>query len=136
MSIYLGNNLLAGAPTSAANIDGTNITNTFKSDIAGYSMPSDTYDDLTLGASGSTYIAPANGYFVILADLNTSPCYLAIYNTSSGIGDYNGYAYVSGYARGYVPVKRGDIIQIDYTSISNMRHFRFYYAVGSESEAS
>ena len=33
------------------------------------SMPSHTYDTLTLGASGTTYTAPADGYFLICKTL-------------------------------------------------------------------
>ena len=43
--------------------DLSNITAEAKSQIAGHGMPSSNYVDLTLGASGATYTAPASGYF-------------------------------------------------------------------------
>lgn len=48
-----------------ADTDLTNITNTAKVSIAHNAMPSDTYVDLTLGASDSVYTAPADGWFTI-----------------------------------------------------------------------
>lgn len=48
-----------------ANTNLSNVTATGSSTAAGWAMPSTTYTDLTLGASGATYTAPANGYFTI-----------------------------------------------------------------------
>lgn len=45
------------------NIDLDLLSKEAKSYLASLSMPSDKYIDLELKASGSTYIAPANGYF-------------------------------------------------------------------------
>ena len=56
-------------------LDASNFDNTGKSLIAGLGMPSDTYVDLTLGSSGDTYYAPANGWFYL--------------NKSGNAGEYN-----------------------------------------------
>ena len=55
-----------GTPTidlsGKADVDASNFNTAGKSLISGLGMPSDNYDDLTRGASGATYTAPANGY--------------------------------------------------------------------------
>lgn len=45
-----------------ADINAGNLTADGKSLIAGYGMPSNKYVDLTIGATGTQYIAPANGW--------------------------------------------------------------------------
>lgn len=45
------------------NKDATNFTNTGKSNIANMSMPSRNITSLSIGASGTIYTAPADGYF-------------------------------------------------------------------------
>ena len=103
---------------------------------------SDRYDDLELKASGSTYTAPANGWYyycrvtagsqyVILAVNSTD---LTNANTirqtakycSSDVGTVSGLTVV-----GFVPVKRGDkVTYIGNANGAGLR-FRFIYAEGS-----
>lgn len=122
-----------------ADVDLTNITDTAKIMMAHNAMPSNTYDTLTLGATGTTYTAPADGYFVgwtavstvngqyiaflVNGDINTSFA-SEVYRNST-----NSYQHPL-----WVPVKKGDVMKVQYTLSLSM--FRFYYAVGSESEAS
>ena len=92
-----------------------------KSTISGWSMPSSRYIDLTLGASGSTYTAPANGYF-------------SFFSTSQGINLYNGqngmrsYITTNSGSAGFLPVKKGATV-ILYNTTTNAV-FRFIYAEG------
>ena len=48
---------------SVANSNASNFSQAGRSYLSGLGMPSGRYIDLTLGASGSTYTAPANGWF-------------------------------------------------------------------------
>ena len=97
-------------------------------------MPSGRYIDLTLGASGSTYTAPANGYFVLWSYLNNDQYnkYIVIHKLSqSTVG--SSFAYESIVPNSYqmplaAPVKQGEIIKIEYTIGTVM--FRFYYSEG------
>lgn len=58
--------------------------NSISSQVARMAMPSNKYIDLTLGASGSTYTAPANGYFQLAVLDGTS---IQLYNqTKSSFG--------------------------------------------------
>lgn len=97
-------------------------------------MPSDKYIDLELGASGTTYTAPADGY-----------CYL---NTTN-LNDYMsvtienktaGYMVTSvdnagSSVRILMPVKKNDTFEIRYSSLGTQTIERFFYAVGSEPQS-
>ena len=100
--------------------------------IAGYSMPSNKYIDLTLGASGTTYTAPADGWFYLYSS--------SVTNTILVLLDGSGYGSTVIGASGYtnknlLPVKKNTIVQITYGTASGTG-IRFIYAQGSESEAS
>ena len=56
---------------SGADVDLSNISDTGKIAIAHNAMPSNTYEDLTFGASGTTYTAPADGYFYLQVEEGT-----------------------------------------------------------------
>lgn len=121
-----------------ADVDLTNINNTGKIAIAHNAMPSDTYDDLTLGASGSTYIAPADGWFYLAkiagSDFAFTNIILMINSTDSLFGDFAD-AYRTSFCTSRVEVKKGDVVKIDYNATGATIDFRFIYAQGSESEA-
>ena len=131
-----------GAITEALNgkidLDAANTSNTGKSFMAGMAMPSNTYEDLTLGASPSTYTAPANGWFACDID-NCNFIQMATFEgsvsnpnarvISRADSNYSGSAIGTS-----VPVKKGDVMQMYYSSSGTVNWFRFIYAQGSESE--
>ena len=93
---------------------------------------SDRYDDLELKASGSTYTAPANGWFWIQKLSSSTAQYL-----TPVIKDSNGnikYTLTSqptsiGYdAEILAPVSKGDVISIGYSVGGATKSFRFIYA--------
>lgn len=104
--------------------------------VAHLAMPSDTNTDLTLGASGTNYTAPADGYFT---------CVLQMYTAWSNISyKINEVAFYYGYANGTIPVgstlpvKKGDIFTVVYENdkyTPQKQTFKFHYTVGSKSEA-
>lgn len=117
----------------------SNITNATKIALTDYAMPSNTYTDLTLGASDSTYTAPADGWFS-LSKLAGSDWY-TIHMKSLDENDnvllsltMNGYRTTE--LKGFLPVKKGQKFSIWYNATGATQYFRFVYAVGSESEAS
>lgn len=97
-------------------------------------MPSTTYIDLTLGANGSTYTAPADGYFLIQKRTNSSSSqYLTL---AAGGFSQEENATVSGNNLSlYIPVHKGAVANIGYNAGGTTERFRFYYAVGAEPEA-
>ena len=99
------------------------------------SKPSDRYIDLTLGASGTIYTAPANGtvYFAKQAGANT-PVYLWIENTNSSLSNIswinsNG---SSDFTSVSLPVATGDVFKVYYTANGNTNYFRFIFDKGAK----
>jgi hypothetical protein len=115
-----------------ADTDFSNVTNTAKIAMAHNAMPSDRYVDLTIGASGTQYTMPADGYVNVIV-------------TSSASGPYEvalSYAniQVSNSAEGYAirmltPVKKGDVVTLNYNTTLGFQSLRFIYAEGATSEA-
>ncbi len=112
-------------------------TSADKSYIASMGMPSNKYINLTIGASGTKYTAPANGYYNICRFTNgQNDQYVDLVNKTTGF-------FVSlqkdtvGVIRLYAPVRKRDVLQVNYTATGSgeFDFFRFYYAQGSESEA-
>lgn len=130
MSIRQGNNLIAGTPdiTGKANTDADNFTATGKTTITEYAMPSDSWVDLTVGANGATYTAPANGYYGFR---NNAQTYLSIKNLSSTVVENEQMAVwlPINSSSGFLPVKKGQTIQLNY-SANSFVYFRFIYAEG------
>lgn len=119
---------------SRVKLDASNLNTDGKSLIAGMAMPSNKYIDLTLGATGSQYTAPANGWYVLDKTPTAAGQYMSLGNTSNEMRSaMRSVSNVAGYSI-YVPAKRNDVVQIDYNFAGTVRLFRFVYAQGSESE--
>lgn len=128
MSIRQGNNLIAGTPdvTGKADTDLSNLTSTGKSYGASLALPSDSYIDWAIGAAGSQYTAPANGWVTLNAILQTGGWIALISSTKlSAASVHYGGDYI------YVPVKTGDVVSLEYGGgITSWDVFRFVYAEG------
>jgi len=94
--------------------------------ISAMSMPSPTYEDLTVGASGTTYTAPANGWVTAWATTNSNSNFLQI---GSGIWMTNWNVPNGSTSRVYIPIKRNEGFILNYSGVSISR-FRFFYAQG------
>lgn len=115
--------------------DCLNYSDTGYSVMAGASMPSDRYIDLTLGASGTDYTPPADGYISLIYDTAATFCFCHLVNPLTGFGTTKFYSQ-SGLIGMYqnIEVRKGSTYRIYYSGLS-FTSFRFIYAVGSESEA-
>lgn len=99
--------------------------------IAQQAMPSDKYIDLTLGASGTKYTAPANGWFVVRKRTAAANQGL-FFGISNGV-QFENYNPVSGAIIGLaVPAKRGDVLNTSYSASGATEMFRFIYAEGDK----
>lgn len=98
--------------------------------ISGLGMPSSRYVNLTLGSSGATYTAPANGWFNISGvGSSTTQGYVFMFCNatsirmeapcSSGLG-----------VNLSLPVKKGDIMAMTYALLKTDAVLRFTYAEG------
>lgn len=97
-----------------------------KSIISGWSMPSNRYIDLSVATSGSTYTAPANGYFSWYCYQNNNG-YIFVQSSASLLP--NRVANASNDIAGFIPVKKGDIVMVKYANLTFNR-LRFIYAEG------
>lgn len=113
-----------------------NHINTYqRTELAGMGMPSNRYINLTLGASESTYRAPANGWFYFLGRWENAVPYLQMKNTTiSGLEPriQTCGASTTGYWGLYMPVRAGDVIKIYYNAAPTNVRLAFIYAQGDQ----
>lgn len=101
----------------------------------GVGFPSDKSIDLTLGADGASYTAPANGWFAFGKRASAtgqffnvsyiSPAYIPYWSDSASGGSGN----ILGHL---VPVVKNQVIAIGYNAGGAITVCRFIYAVGEE----
>lgn len=96
------------------------------------SMPSNLYNNLTLGSSGTTYTAPADGWYSIRKKASATAQALIMVNTSRSIGFADNAQNNGSEMIAYVPVRRGDTVKIDYSLGGSTTYFRFIYAEGAK----
>lgn len=121
-----------------ADVDLTNLNNNGTALGASLPMLSDTYDNLTLGATGATYTAPANGWFYIRKSAGSKEKYLNFEKMVDSVTT-DGF-YLSRTAptnttelTHLFPVCKNDSVKINYDATGSTI-FRFYYAQGSKWE--
>ena len=108
-----------------------------KSQITNWGFPSTKYTNITLNASGSTYTAPADGYYVLSKNhsSNTSVEHITLVNNTLCSG-WTGFftrifSNISGVSDSvWLPCSKGDVICAQYTFGGETKCFRFYYANG------
>ena len=110
----------------AANADLSSLTSAGKVVVSSLPMPSNSYIDLTLGASGSTYTAPAEGYVFLCKASSAANQYMVLQNNSAG--NLRTQIYNAGSV--YIPVKKNDQVYYEYTVVGTTWWFRFVYAQG------
>jgi hypothetical protein len=121
-----------GTVDSVANSNASNFSQAGRSYLSGLGMPSGRYIDLTLGASGSTYTAPANGYFQLTGINANGIKTLGLANTSSSLYSFVQSNVANGTYGGVImPAKRGDVVSSEYSGFSSYQ-FKFVYAEGEE----
>lgn len=123
-----------------ADVDLSNITASGTSLISSYAMPSNKYVDLTLGASGTTYAAPANGWFCFAKRLGgTNQVYELGMQTlnETGVVVFTDSKIVSTGGLGAanalhatVPARKGMTCKASYNLTGETMYFRFIYAQG------
>lgn len=130
---YVGETVQNANLIDAGRIGEQLATKTDMLQASGAGMPSDRYIDLTLGASGSTYTAPANGYYYLdkIADRKGQWCDIR-YMTNGTIFAAIGCIAYDGpiNLRFLAPVQKGQEIQIAYNLSGTTKTFRFIYAEG------
>lgn len=98
--------------------------------IAKLGMPSVKYTELTLGASGSSYTVPANGYFFFAKHCLANQ-YIFLTNNTSSLRSRS-VAPIESDMEIWLPCKKGDTVVIAYSASGNTMYFRFVYAEGDK----
>ena len=117
---------------SVVNSNASNFSQAGRSYLSGLSMPSNKYINLTLGASGSTYTAPANGWLILNKAANSVGQEIRLTNQSNQL---RGYAIAAMNYAGLdtmIPCRKGDTIHIYYSAAGSVEDFRFVYAEGEQ----
>ena len=115
---------------AVANSNMSNISSAGRSFISGMGMPSTKYENWTLGASGSTYTAPANGYMLLRRVSTSAGQYVVGMDTTKN--NYYDICWASATGQNLcaiVPCLKGAIIQFEYAAPTAVQ-FRFIYAEG------
>lgn len=118
-----------------ADVDFSNVTDTANILMAHNTMPSNTYINLTVGASGTTYTAPEDGYFAAVSNVGTGESWFVLYNSITGLGSYCQCPAGFDLQRVFILVSKGDVVTFEYGGVT-VKFLHFIYANGSESEAS
>lgn len=103
-----------------------------KSIMSNCAMPSNTYEDLTLGASGSSYVAPADGY-VMVNMTSTAANQQLLINVNTGLSSSKNFSTSSGQnINVWIPISKGATFYVTHWN-GTVNFFRFVYAIGSQS---
>lgn len=101
------------------------------SEITSYAMPSEKYIDLTLGATGTNYIAPANGWFHLMKKAVNGGEFVYLGSRNGNALSFMEVANTNHKdLRVSLPVRKGDTINIQWSSTGDLVYFRFIYAQG------
>lgn len=96
---------------------------------SGFGFASDRYTDLSLGASGSSYKAPANGWVSFAKKTSAANQYIELgISNSIRMRDNNP---VNGtICEAMLPVRKGQSFYASYTAAGDLTWLRFVYAEG------
>lgn len=103
------------------------------------SKPSDKYIELTLGASGTQYTAPANGWFLLSKKIGSNSSTASLWAAFTDLSNNLRTEYRSpigaseaAIASIMIPASKGKSIKLDYTLTGDTVNFRFIYDEGSK----
>lgn len=137
-NLVAGNNITISEPNSTGIRTISGPSNEYMASMA---LPSNRYVNLTLGASGANYTAPADGYVSFLQKLSKgNNTQLPSFNigvngdTRPGFGcNRVGTSLGAATIRGFVPVRKGDSFYISYVLLDTSytgAQLKFHYAEG------
>lgn len=98
--------------------------------MAHQAMPSGRGIDLTLGSSGSSYTAPADGYIYLNKTASAVNQIITIINDDNGMRVSDTSVTASAWIATCLPVSKGQSIRITYTAGGTTNAFKFVYAQG------
>lgn len=105
-------------------------TKTTPAQAANAAMPSSTFVHLSLAASGNDYTAPADGYLSLAKQAGAAGQYVAMYG-ASGIQSVM-WATGASQIFAMIPVKKGNVMKVNYSATGTTDSFVFVYAEGAK----
>ena len=119
-------------PDNSTIVSNNGVISVVPSTIAGYGMPSNRYIDLTPGAAGTKYIAPADGWIAFAKKITATGQFVCLSNntTSMAIMGCNASDGPGGNASCFIPCKKGDEVVTWYSAGGDVLKLRFIYAKG------
>lgn len=116
-----------------ADTDLSNINDAGKIAISNLPFAGSVYTDLTLPASNTAVTMPSNGWLILRGNSTAINGWISLDNRNNLICN-NPLSFEGGGLTAFVPVTKGDVVRVAYDNFTS-NVFRFYYAQGSESEA-
>ena len=121
---------------SIANSNASNFSQAGRSYLSGLGMPSVKSIKLTVGASGATYTAPANGWFYICVQATGRGAFYNMYDTNIGCGVMDSYLASDGSYKALMPIIAGNTMCFSYSYLNlttdSSLGLWFYYAQGEQ----
>lgn len=141
VGVKIGNTLIANSTdiSGKADKDLSNLSTAGKAVISNLPMPSTTSTAMTVGASDTSYTAPADGWFnaSMSSSGSTGVSYVTLL-TTSGVGSRDSTYHPSSSAaygnRCHVPVRKGQTVRYVYAGMNTISSniLTFYYAEGEK----
>ncbi|MBS7328941.1 MAG: hypothetical protein KIG68_09405 [Oxalobacter sp.] len=97
--------------------------------LARYCLPSTSYKNLSLPSSGGTVTASDDGWVLLEKAATAAGQYIYLQTPSLRARAFSTGANTLDI---YVPVCKGDTVQVNYSAAGTLGRFRFYYSIGSE----
>lgn len=128
-NLVTGNNITISEPNSTGV---RTISGPSDEYMASMPMPSERYVDLTLGASGATYTAPADGYITFRNNVTATGQQIQLQNATNGIQTWIHSSKSTGIIGCWIPVSKNNNVTLVYDMPNNGANmiFRFVYAEG------
>lgn len=104
-----------------------------KHQAANASMPSNKHINLTLGASGTNYTAPDDGWLILKCNQTAQYGWFNLIDITSGMESWQQQVASNFLLRGYIPCAKGQTIKVNYQDIdTSSAGFYFIYAKGAQ----
>lgn len=104
--------------TGKANCDMDNLSDIGKNTIATASMPSGNFVNITVGASGASYTAPADGYFCAYAKTTAAGGWVMLITPNSGPVNKSLDTAAGGYVGCTIPASAGQAVNLLYAGVT------------------
>ena len=128
---YVGETVQNANLIDAGRIGEQLATKTDMQQASGAGMPSNKYIDLTVGATGSTYTAPANGWFSLLRVVSTANINIILTTNKKMYSRSVSTTTGTQTLKASIPVAKGDTLTVEWNGNSiGTYEFYFIYAEG------